>query len=60
MFRASTARHQEVKPKYVANGTSKMTVSKYADSHLRSTICHMHTPYLLMIGCLCPKHVEVP
>jgi hypothetical protein len=27
MFRASTAHHQEVRCMYVANGTSKMTVS---------------------------------
>jgi hypothetical protein len=28
MFRASTAHHQEVRCMYVANGTSKMTVSE--------------------------------
>jgi hypothetical protein len=40
MFWASTALHQEVRCMYVANGTSKMTLSEpgLADSHLRSTI----------------------
>jgi hypothetical protein len=32
MFRASTAHHQEVRCVYVANGTSKMTVSLPARS----------------------------
>jgi hypothetical protein len=54
MFRASTTHHQEVR--YVANGTSNMAVRelgwssaaavaapRLADSHLRSTICHIHT-----------------
>jgi hypothetical protein len=46
---------------YVANGTSTRLGGppRFADSHLRSAICHIHTPYLLMTGCLCPKHVEV-
>jgi hypothetical protein len=49
MFQASTAHHQEVRCMYVADGTSKMT--GLADSHLSSTISHIHTPYLLMMGC---------
>jgi hypothetical protein len=53
MFRASTAHHQEVRCMYVANGTSKITISepRLTDIHLRSTICHIHTPYLLMMSC---------
>jgi hypothetical protein len=38
---------------YVANGTSKITVSKpprLIDSHLRSAICHINAPYFLMMG----------
>jgi hypothetical protein len=51
MFRASTAHHQEVRFMYVANGTSKMTVS--------SLTVILEVPYLLIMGCRCPKHVEV-
>jgi hypothetical protein len=52
MFRTSTAHHQEVRCMYVANDTSKITVSEseFADTNLRSNICHIHTPYLLMLG----------
>jgi hypothetical protein len=52
----STAHHQEVECIYVANGTcytSKLTV-RLADSQLRSitsTIRHIYTFYLLMMGC---------
>jgi hypothetical protein len=61
MFREPTVHHQEVRCTYVANGTSNMTASEpsLADSHLRSTICHINTPYLLMMDCWFPKHVEV-
>jgi hypothetical protein len=34
------------------NGTSNKTVS-----HLRSTVCHIHTSYLLMMGCWYLKHI---
>jgi hypothetical protein len=52
MLQASTAHLQEVMCMYLAIGTSEMTVSKprLADSYLRSTICHMNTPYLSMMG----------
>jgi hypothetical protein len=39
---------------YVANGTYEMTGSKSprpADSYVRITICHINTPYLLMMAC---------
>jgi hypothetical protein len=57
IFQASATNHQEVRSVYVANGTSKTTVS--SDSHLRSTICHIHTLYLLMIDRWGLKHVQV-
>jgi hypothetical protein len=54
MFRASTAHHQEVRCMYVGFGSSKMSVStppSLVICHLTRTICHIHTPYLLMMGC---------
>jgi hypothetical protein len=56
MFRALTGHHQEVRCIYVVNGTFKTAVSGAgwsgtdASSHLRTTICHMNTPYLLLSG----------
>jgi hypothetical protein len=51
MFRASTGHHQEVRCMYVANGTSKMTVSELTDIVEVPFATYIHTPYLLMMGC---------
>jgi hypothetical protein len=55
----SAAHHQEVECIYVANGTvdcqqARPGQARPADSQLSSiasTICHMYTFYLLMMGC---------
>jgi hypothetical protein len=52
-----SAAHHEVECIYVANGTcytTQLNVSRPADSKLRSitsTICHIYTFYILMMGC---------
>jgi hypothetical protein len=52
MLWVSTAHHQEVKWAWVE--------PMVADSNLRSAICQIQTLYLLMMGCWCLEHVEVP